>query len=440
MSRFQITRRTMLRGAGTAVALPFLEAMLPRTLLAVPAAAPPIRMAFCFIPNGVNMEAWRPPKTPGLPETLAPLKPVAAKVLHITGLAHRNGESGGDGAGDHARDSAVFLTGMRPKKTDGKDIKVGVSVDQVAAQAVGEATRLPSLELGTDGGAQSGNCDSGYSCAYSSNISWKSPSVPMAKEISPREVFVRLFGDPKASADEQAKAREATYLRSQLDLVLEDVKRMQGKLGVADREKLDDYLEGVRAIEKQIQAVEKAPKGPPPNLEVPGGRPSDHGQHLKMMFDLLAAAFQTDSTRIATFMLANSGSNRTFPEAGVSEGHHTLSHHSGDKNKQDRIKKIDLFYMTHFSEFLQKLDSVKEEKGTLLDNSMILYGGAISDGNRHNHDDLPILVAGKGGGTIPSGRFIKASGQPVSNLFLSMLDRMKVKTATFGDATKRFTF
>ncbi len=433
-----ISRRTLLRGAGTAIALPFLEGMLPRTLLAAPAAKAPVRLGFFFIPNGVNMEAWRPPKAPGqLPETLQPLKPVITKINHISGLAHKNAEAGGDGAGDHARDSAAFLTGARPKKTDGKDIQAGVSIDQFAAAQLGESTRLPSLELGTQGGAQSGNCDSGYSCAYSSNISWKSPSQPMAKEINPRELFVRLFGDPKARASEQEVAREAGFLRSQLDLVLEDVKRLKARIGASDQAKLDEYLEGVRAIEKQIQAVEKAPKGPPPDLQVPTGVPGDHGQHIRMLGDLLVAAFQTDTTRVATFMLANSGSNRTFPEAGVNEGHHTLSHHSGDKAKLDRIKKIDLFYVQQFAYLLEKMNAIKEENGTLLDNVLILYGGAISDGNAHNHNDLPILLAGRGGGTVPGGRFLKLSGQPVCNLFLSMCDRAKVKAVTFGDGTKR---
>jgi hypothetical protein len=433
-----ITRRTLLRGAGTAIALPFLDAMRPRTLLAAPAAKAPVRLGFFFIPNGVNMEAWRPPKAPGqLPETLMPLKPVITKINHVAGLVHKGAMAQGDGAGDHARDSAAFLTGAHPKKTDGKDIQAGVSIDQFAAQQIGSETRLPSLELGTQGGAQSGNCDSGYSCAYSSNISWKTPSQPMAKEINPRELFVRLFGDPKARASEAEIAREASFLRSQLDLVLEDVKRLKSRIGVSDQAKLDEYLEGVRAIEKQIQGVEKGPKGPPPDLQVPTGVPGDHGAHIRILEDLLVAAFQTDTTRVATFMLANSGSNRTIPEAGINEGHHTLSHHSGDKAKLDKIKKIDLFYAQQFAYMLEKMNAVKEENGTLLDNVLIMYGGAIGDGNAHNHDDLPILLAGRGGGTLQGGRFLKFSGQPVCNLFLSMCDRAKIKAPTFGDATKR---
>jgi hypothetical protein len=436
MRHLQISRRTMLRGVGAAVGLPFLEAMLPRTLLAAPAAKAPVRAAFFYTPVGVNMEAWRQPKTPGLPETLQPLKSVAGSILHITGLAHKNGEGLGDGAGDHARDGGVYLTGMHPKKTDGKDIQVGMSADQVIAQQIGSETRFPSLEIGTDGGAQSGNCDSGYSCAYSSNISWRTASQPNAKETSPRNLFIRLFGDPKARASEAEIAREASYTRSILDMVNEDSKRLRGRLGASDQQKLDEYLEGVRAIEKQVQGAEKM-AAPPPNIELPSGAPADHGDHVKLLCEILAAAFQTDQTRVATFMLANSGSNKTFPSIGVTEGHHTLSHHAGDKMKLEKIKKIDKFYIELFAGFLEKLNAVKEERGTILDNSMIVYGGALSDGNRHNHDDLPILLAGKGGGTLASGRFLKMQGQPVCNLFLSIFDRMKVKAATFGDGTKR---
>ena len=438
MSRnLQISRRALLRGTGAAIALPFLEAMFPRTLLAAPAAKTPLRAAFFYIPVGMNMEAWRPPKTPGLPETLAPLKAFAGSINHITGLQQKNAEGLGDGAGDHARDGSVFLTGMHPKKTDGKDINVGISADQVIAQQVGGDTRFPSLELGTDGGAQSGNCDSGYSCAYSSNISWRTASTPNAKEINPRNLFIRLFGDPKAKNSEAEIAREASYTRSILDMVNEDSKRLRVRLGVSDQAKLDEYLEGVRAIEKQIQGVEKMASSPPPVIDLPSGVPSDHGEHIKLLMDVLAAAFQTDSTRIATFMFANSGSNRTFPSIGVKEGHHTLSHHAGNKDKLDQVKKIDKWYIEQFAHFLEKLNAVKEEKGTVLDNSMIVYGGALSDGNRHNHDDLPVLLAGKGGGTIAGGRFLKMQGQPMCSLYLSLFDRLKVKAVQFGDTAKR---
>ena len=432
----KLDRRTFLRGAGVAIALPYLDAMTPAF---ASVAAPPVRLGFIFVPNGSNMSQWSPnPKIKGLPPTLLPLTKVAAKVNILTGLDQKNGDALGDGAGDHARDSAAYLTGAHPVKTAGKEIKVGVSADQFAAQQVGKLTRLPSLEIGTEGSAQSGNCDSGYSCAYSSNISWRTPSSPMAKETSPRNLFIRLFGDPDAAADEAEKAREATYLKSMLDLALDDVKKLKAKLGAADSGKLEEYLDAVREIESQIQAVEKTPKGPPKDLAIPKGpAPKDFEQHLHIMSDLLVAAFQTDTTRIATFMFANSGANHTYPMLGINEGHHTISHHAGDKSKLDQLAKIDEFHVKQFAYLLEKMDGVKEEKGTLLDNVMIVYGGAISDPNAHNHHDLPILLAGKGGNTIQSGRVIKNGAAPLCNLFLSLFDRMKVKAETFGDSTKR---
>jgi hypothetical protein len=436
-----ISRRTMLRGTGVAMALPWLEAMMPRTLLASPAAKAPVRMGFIFIPNGVNTKEFFPeknPKTPGLPFSLQPLKPVMSSLLVISGLAHREAEGKADGAGDHARDSAVFLTGMHPVKTAGKDIKVGVSADQYAAQQIGHETRLPSLELGTEGGAESGNCDSGYSCAYSSNISWRTPSSPMAKETNPRNLFIRLFGDPRAAANEQEIAREATYMKSALDLVMDDAKRLRMRLGGSDQEKLDEYLEGVRAIEKQIQGSDKPAVAAPPGLTIPTGGAKDHQEHVRMLFDLVVAAFQTDSTRVFSFMMSNSGSNRSYPSIGVNDGHHTLSHHANDKDKLEKIKKIDRFNVEQFAYLLEKMNGIKEEGKTLLDNSMIVYGGAISDGNAHNHENLPVLLAGKGGGTLQSGRQIHLSGNtPMCGLFLSMFDRAKVKATTFGDGSKR---
>jgi hypothetical protein len=435
MSRLrQLSRRSVLQGAGAAFALPWLEAMAPRTLLAAPAKVP-VRMAYFFIPNGVAQEPWNPKPAAGLPETLAPLKASAAKVLIITGLAQRGAEAQGDGPGDHARDSGAYLTGAHPKKTDGKDIQAGVSADQFAAQQIGHETRLPSIELGTAEGAQSGNCDSGYSCAYSSNISWISPSQAAAKETNPRALFLRLFGDPKARESEQDKAKEALYTKSTLDLVLEDAKGLRGRLGASDQTKLDEYLDSVRAIEKQIQGV-TAPKAPPADLEFPAGKPGDPEKHIRLMMDLICAAFQTDTTRIATFMLANSGSNQSFPSIGVTEGHHTLSHHGSSKDKLSKIAKIDQFYVSQFAYLLEKMDKVSEEKGTLLDNSMLVYGGAIGDGDRHNHDNLPILLAGKGGGSVATGRHLKGNGS-LCGLFLSMFDRAKVKATTFGDTSKR---
>jgi hypothetical protein len=437
----QISRRTVLRGLGVAVALPALEAMAPLPVHAGDTPRPPLRMAFFSIPNGVNNTYWFPKEVGSsylLPKTLASLEPVKDDLLVLSGLAHDKARANGDGPGDHARSNATYLTGCQARKTDGKDIRAGVSVDQVAAEKLGGQTRLASLELGCEKGAMAGNCDSGYSCAYSSAISWKSPTLPLPKEVNPRAVFARLFGDPNQIAAERDRAKQALYRRSVLDLVGGDAKRLDAELGLADRRKLEEYLEAVRTIEKQIQASEKGDRRRLPDMEAPEGIPAEFPAYLRLMMDLLVVAFQTDSTRISTFVMANEGSNRTFPWIEVRDGHHSLSHHGGNVEKTEKIQKIDQFYVEQFSYFVQKMKSIPEGDGTLLDNAMIVYGGAIGDGNRHNHDELPILLAGKGGGTIATGRHVRyPRGTPLCNLFLSMLDRAGVKEEKFGDGTGR---
>jgi len=441
----KISRRTVLQGMGAAVGLPFLEAMLPLRLNAsVAAGKDPIRMGFVMFPNGANMEAWTPAATGplALSETLAPLKNVKDHILVLSGLMHDKASAHGDGPGDHARANAVFLTGAHPVKTEGKDIRAGVSIDQFAAQQIGEETRIPSMELGLEKGGNSGNCDSGYSCAYTSSISWRSPTAPMGKEVNPRAVFEKIFGDPgNANAKRHAQARLKEQ-KSVLDAVSSEAKSLKSKLGTADKDKLDDYLEGVRAIEKQIQADERnAGKMPipPANFSVPDKPPKDTQEHCRIMMDLMILAFQTNSTRIVSFSLANEGSNRTFPNLGISEGHHTISHHAKNKDKQDQIKKIDRFYAEQLAWMLEKMAKVKEGGGTtLLDNVMIVYGSANGDGDRHNHDNLPFLIAGGGGKSIRSGQHVKLQQRvPVCNLFLSMMDRMGVKADQFGDSTGR---
>ena len=437
-----LSRRTALKGMGTAMALPFLEAMLPEAA-AAGAAKPPLRMAFCFVPNGVNYGQWKLKDGEGslksLSYTLSPLKNVKDDVIIFNRLTHDKARANGDGAGDHARSNAAFLTAMQPRKHK-SDIKVGISVDQVAARKIGDQTRFPSLELGIERGRQSGSCDSGYSCAYSSNISWRGPTTPNPKEVDPAALFQRLFGDPKALAKDRDRAKQVAYDKSVLDLVLEDAKRLQKDLGGSDRRKVDEYLDSVRAVEKQIQNAgsgKNRPK-PPKSFKVPTGIPKENKEHLHVMADLMVLAFQADITRIATFSFANDGSNRTFPWIGVREGHHSLSHHKRNKEKLEKIKKIDRYYVEQFAALLEKMKSVKEGDGTLLDNSMVLYGCSISDGNRHNHEDLPIIYAGKAGGTIKTGRhLVYKRNTPLANLFLCMLDRMGVKEARFGDSTGR---
>src|SRR5581483_9994793 len=438
MSHPQLSRRTFLRGLGTAIALPMLEAMLPLNALAQSATKHRInRMAFFFVPNGIHMPAWRP-ATVGtgfaLPSILEPLKNVRGSLTVLTGLAQHNAFDLGDGAGDHARSAAAFLTGCHPRKTDGADIKNGISVDQLAAQRVGHKTLFPSLELGCERGAQAGNCDSGYSCAYSSNISWRSETMPMAHEVDPRAVFERLFGNSDPNETAESRQRRLRYKQSILDVVQEDASRLQSRLGARDRAKLDEYFTGIREIEERLANVEKLRREARlSEADKPSGIPSDFGEHIRLLGDMMVLAFQADLTRIATFMIANDGSNRSYASIGVPEGHHDMSHHGGDAQKQEKIRLINRFHITQFAYILEKMQAIQEPEGTMLDNSMIVYGAGISDGNAHNHDDLPILLAGKGAGTIQAGRHYRfPDNTPMTNLFLSMLDRMGVHAETIG--------
>jgi hypothetical protein len=438
-----MSRRTILRGLGTAIALPWLEAMGPVASAAgtgaSAASAAPRRMAFFYVPNGVHMPDWTPVgggSALNLPEILRPLAPFHDDLLVLTGLTQDGAFAHGDGGGDHARSLASFLTGTHPLKTAGFGIKAGVSVDQLAASQVGKSTRFPSLELGIDRGAQAGNCDSGYSCAYSSNISWRSESTPMAKEINPQLVFERLFAGQLSTETAEAKARRQAYRKSVLDFALEDARLLRSKLGQVDRQKVDEYLTSVREIEGRLARVDKAVAVDLKGVKHPTGVPRENQEHIRLMFDVLALAFQTDSTRIATFVYANEGSTKSYKFIGVPEGHHDLSHHGKDADKQAKIKKINIYHIEQFAYFLQKLRSIREGEGTVLDHSMIVYGSGISDGDRHNHDDLPILVAGKGGGTLKGGRhLVYPKNTPLNNLYLSMLERVGMPGSRLGDST-----
>lgn len=441
-TRLLLTRRTVLRGLGAAVALPWLETMSPRWVAAAAADAPgmpPKRLAFFFVPNGAHMPAWTPEKDGkdfALTPTLEPLAGVKDQLLVLSGLAHAKANANGDGPGDHARSASCFLTASQPFKTAGADIRVGVSADQVAAERIGTATKFASLELGCEHGLNAGNCDSGYSCAYSHNISWKTASTPMAKEINPRAVFERLFSRGPEGEAAEARLRRERDRKSILDFVQADAKRLQGQLGKTDRKKLDEYLTGVRELEQRIERSEKETVAELPQIDRPSGIPAERKDHIRLMNDLLALAFQADLTRIATFMIANEGSNLPYPFLDVREGHHDLSHHGNDVEKQAKIAKINLFHMQQFSHFVEKLKSMPEGNGTVLDNSLIVYGSAIGDGNAHNHDELPMLLVGKGGGTVHSGRHVRYDrGTPAANFYLALLERMGVKTESFGDST-----
>ncbi|QDT32699.1 DUF1552 domain-containing protein [Thalassoglobus polymorphus] len=433
-----ISRRTMLQGVGATLALPVLDAMLPNTAWAAPEQLVQNRMGFIFFPNGAIMKDWTPGELGekfSLPKTLKPLEKHQKDMLVLSGLAQTKARANGDGGGDHARNSAAFLTGAQPRKTSGADIQAGISVDQIAAEKIGSQTKLPSLELGIEPGRQAGRCDSGYSCAYVSNISWKSPQTPMAKEVNPKLVFERMFG---TGEDQKAMEERNFYRKSILDFVASDTKQLKNKLGRNDQRKLDEYFASVREIEQRIERSEVEADLARPDVEIPEGVPKDWAEHVRMMYDLMVLAFQTDTTRVCTFMLANSGSNRRFKEIGVNSGHHQISHHRNDEALVANLQKIDEYSVKQFSYFLDRMKSVKEGDGTLLDNSMLLYGSAISDANRHTHHDLPILLAGQGGGTVKTGRHLQYEKEtPMNNLFLSMLDRMNAGVKEFGDSTGR---
>jgi len=405
--------------------------------VAAAAGAAPVRLAFVFMPNGVNYEAWEPVGTGAdfvLSPTLEALAPVRSHLNVYTGLTLKKARANGDGPGDHARSSASFLTGRQARKTAGNDIQNGISVDQLAAGEIGRRTRLPSLELACEHGPAAGNCDSGYSCAYSSNISWRDETTPMAKLIDPAAAFEQLFGD----ATQAAAAQERLSRRqSILDFVLEDSRALGSRLGTADRRKLDQFQTAVREIEQRIDRARKdnQPRKTP-DVPAPAGIPDKISEHIDLMYDMLLLAFQTDTTRVSTLMLAVDGSNRAFPEIGIKEGHHHLSHHQNNAEMIEKIRRIDRFHVEGFSRFVKRLSETPEGDGTLLDNSLIMLGGGISDGNRHNHEDLPVLVAGRGGKTVETGRVVRSPKEtPLCNLYLSMLERAGCPQEKFADST-----
>jgi hypothetical protein len=449
---FNLSRRHFLRGLGACIALPALESLKPFQALAGPGAAAslattasgaPLRTAFLFFPNGAIPSAWWPQSGGAefdLSPTLAPLAPSRQHIQILGGLDHNNADAGPDGGGDHARGNSVFLTGVRLKKS-ASDIRAGLSIDQLIARDVGQATRFPSLELTCDAVRKSGACDSGYACAYQFNLSWSSPTTPMTPEANPRLIFERLFGAGKPGEREANLNRRQLEQRSVLDAVREDARAMQTRLGSSDKSKLDQYLTGIRAVETRIEKAERFGIVQDPGVEAPAGIPGNYAEYIQLMFDMLVLAFQTDSTRVATLLLAHDGSNRSFSDIGISEGHHDLSHHQNKREMIDKVAQIDLWYAQQFGKFLQKLESTKDVDGkSLLHNSMIVYGGGNADANRHTHTNLPIVLAGGGGGRLTPGRYVKHGSKPTTNLFLSMADMMGVKNLErFGDSTGRLT-
>jgi hypothetical protein len=435
MMTHRITRRTVLKGLGTAVALPWLEAWGTIPAQAGEGATSPTRMAVVYVPNGVNMADWTPKATGEdytLPRILEPLEPYRRDFLVLSGLsAHR-----ADGpSGNHARAMAVFLTGRRPPD-DGK-VSLGISADQIAARAVGRCTRLPSLELGCEPATPVGHCDNPYSCAYTSNLSWASETSPLPPEVNPRDAFDRLFAGGDENEAAGARARRAAGRKSVLDFVQEDAAELRSELGADDRRKMDEYLTSMREVEARVGRAGAADPAVPP-LARPPGVAADYPEHLRLMCDILVLAFQADVTRVSTLVFANEFSNRPYPCIDVRDGHHDLSHHDNDPDKLAKIREINRFHVGRFAYLLGRLKAVREGDGTLLDHCVIAYGCGNSDGNRHNHDDLPILLAGRGGGTIKPGRHVRyRDGTPLMNLWLSVLDRVGAPTDSLGDSTGR---
>jgi hypothetical protein len=443
---------------GTAIALPVLESMIPTRLFgdeakaAAKAAAAPKRVAWLYVPNGIHMPNWTPSEIgPNyqLTPTLQPLAAYRDRLMVMSGLVCDKANPNGDGPGDHARAMSAYLTGAQPRKTEGANLKNGISADQAAADKVGHLTKFRSLELGMEEGKQIGRCDSGYSCAYSHTLSWRSDTTPVVKDCDPRSVFDRLFSnvDPRESAE--SRARRENDRKSILDFVLDDANRMQGGLGYTDRQKMDEYLTAVREIEVRLAKNQAQGATPPPagavrptfdqnagTRKLGGATTNDnYVLHLPLMLDMMVLAFQTDLTRVITLPFANEGSNQTYPWGDAPVPHHGTSHHSGNAEKQAMLARINRYHITHLAYLLDKLERIQEGHGTLLDNSLIAYGSGNSDGQRHNHDNLPILLCGRGGGTVVGGRHLRVNPQPVNNLWLTMLDRVGDARRSLGDST-----
>ena len=434
-----LPRRTFVKGMGVVIGLPMLDAMTPAFARASRAATAPVRLAFVYVPNGIVMKDWRP-KVVGkgfeFTRILKPLESLREDLFVLSGLDERNGNPLGDGPGDHARAGAAFLTGVHCKKTEGADIHNGVSADQIAAQELGSRTRFPSIELGCEDSRTVGNCDSGYSCAYTNSISWRGQATPMPPELNPRLVFERLFGTADFSLDAETRARRARYRKSILDFVRDDTQQLAGKLGSPDRRKLDEYLSAVREIERRIQTAEKDNRPVTPAIEKPAGIPITLPDYAKLMYDLQVVAFQADLTRVTTLMLGREGSMRVYPEIGIPDPHHPLTHHRDNPDWIEKVTQINCLHADLFAYFLKRLKSTPDGDGSLLDHSMIVYGSGLSDGNRHSHEDLPVLLAGRGDGSLKPGRHIVySSGTPITNLYLALLDRVGVHPEKIGDST-----
>ena len=440
-----LARRTFLRGLGTTMALPFLDAMLPAMMTAAEVAGSksPVRLGFAYVPNGIiNLKGeWKPAITGKDFEFASTMKALEAhrdQVLVLSGLTQNGGRALGDGPGDHARAGATWLTGVHPKKTEGADIRSGISADQIAAKELGKLTQIASLELGLEAAGLAGGCDSGYSCAYTNTVSWRSATTPLPVEVNPRAVFERLFGDGQ-NTDPAARLARMKEDRSILDFMSEDISRMKVGLGNRDKGKLSEYLDAIRDIERRIQLAEvQNASFRMPNLDKPMGIPDEFADHAKLMIDLQVIAFQADLTRVGTLMIAREGSNRSYKSVGVPDGHHSVTHHQQDPEKISKTIKINEVHVKTFAYYVDKMKSTPDGDGSLLDHSLLLYGSSINDGNAHTHHDLPLVLAGGASGQVKGNRHIAYPVEtPMNNLLLTMLDKGGVATEHFGDSTGR---
>jgi hypothetical protein len=445
ITKKSLPRRTFLRGVGATLALPLLDGMVPALVALQKSAARPVgRLGIVYVPNGIWMKSW----TPGgdaeglqITPTLEPLAPFRDRLILLSGLSNKQGDAWpGEGAGDHARAAGAYLTGVHPKKTEGADLRAGLSMDQIAARVLGAETELASLELSLESREAVGACDPGYSCAYANTLSWRSPTTPLPMENDPRVVFERMFGGSD-STDPVAWERRRREDRSILDAVTDKVARLRGAVGPPDRAKLDEYLEGVRDLERRIEKAEEQSARELPALDQPAGIPASFEQHAKLMFDLQVLAYQADLTRVITFMVGHETSQRAYPEIGVPDAHHPLSHHGGNMEKIQKLTKVNLYHTQLLAYYLEKLQSARDGEGSLLDHLTLLYGSGMSDGNNHNHHNLPTLVVGGGAGHLKGGRHLRyPDGMPVTNLFTALLDHLGVPVDTIGDSTGRVDY
>ena len=428
-----IDRRMLLRGAGAAIAIPFLDAMRPAMAAAAKQAR---RVGVVYVPNGIVMKDWQleaAGKEFAFTRILKPLEKFREDVVVVSGLSNLAADKAKGGG--HAKASGSFLSSTQPKYTAGADVHAGVTFDQIAARQFAAETRVPSLQLGCEDSRMIGNCDTGSSCAYTNTLSWKDADTPMAVEVNPRSVFERLFGTVDPSLDAETRARRALYRKSILDLTRENTKALAGTLGEQDKRKMDEYLTSIREVAARIEKAEKDPEIP--LGEKPSGIPFSYREYVKLMFDLQVVAFQADISRVSTMMLGREGSVRTYPEIGVPDPHHPLTHHRGHPDFIEKVTKINCFHVELFAYFVERLKATADGDGTLLDHSTILYGAALSDGNQHSNHNLPLVVAGHAGGQ-GGGRHVAAPAKtPVANLFVNMQDRAGVATEAFGDSTGR---